>query len=64
MTKCCNNHDVCYDTCNKEKELCDLEFKRCLYKYCEGYTHTIGGISTVKGMFNDPVLFKDDNIKR
>ncbi|XP_045476191.1 group XIIA secretory phospholipase A2 isoform X2 [Harmonia axyridis] len=48
MTKCCNSHDICYDTCNKQKELCDLEFKRCLYKYCESYTHTIGGISTVK----------------
>ncbi|KAK9887816.1 hypothetical protein WA026_000131 [Henosepilachna vigintioctopunctata] len=48
MTKCCDKHDICYDTCNKEKELCDVEFKRCLYKYCETYTHSIGGISTVK----------------
>ncbi|KAL3274343.1 hypothetical protein HHI36_015741 [Cryptolaemus montrouzieri] len=47
MTKCCDQHDICYDTCNKEKELCDIEFKRCLYKYCEGYTHSIGGMSTV-----------------
>ncbi|XP_044759420.1 group XIIA secretory phospholipase A2 isoform X2 [Coccinella septempunctata] len=48
MTKCCNTHDICYSTCNKQKELCDLEFKRCLYRYCDGYTHTIGGISTEK----------------
>ncbi|XP_014214931.1 group XIIA secretory phospholipase A2 [Copidosoma floridanum] len=40
MTKCCNDHDVCYDTCNSDKEKCDLEFKRCLYKYCEGYQST------------------------
>lgn len=24
MEKCCNDHDICYDTCNKDKELCDL----------------------------------------
>lgn len=40
MTKCCNAHDICYDTCNADKEKCDLEFKRCLYKYCEGYLTT------------------------
>ena len=40
MTKCCNAHDICYDTCNLVKEKCDLEFKRCLYKYCEGYQTT------------------------
>lgn len=37
MTKCCDAHDICYDTCNLDKEKCDLEFKRCLYKYCDGY---------------------------
>lgn len=37
MTKCCDQHDICYDTCNLDKDKCDLEFKRCLYKYCEGY---------------------------
>lgn len=24
MENCCNDHDICYDTCNKDKELCDL----------------------------------------
>ncbi|KAG6794335.1 group XIIA secretory phospholipase A2 [Apis mellifera caucasica] len=37
MTKCCDAHDICYDSCNSDKEKCDLEFKRCLYKYCDGY---------------------------
>ncbi|XP_012252841.2 group XIIA secretory phospholipase A2 [Athalia rosae] len=32
---CCDNHDICYDTCNSDKEKCDLDFKRCLYKYCD-----------------------------
>ncbi|KAL1123467.1 hypothetical protein AAG570_002547 [Ranatra chinensis] len=35
MTKCCNEHDICYGTCNKLKDVCDFEFRRCLYKICE-----------------------------
>uniref|UniRef100_A0A1Y9GZ20 Uncharacterized protein n=1 Tax=Anopheles dirus TaxID=7168 RepID=A0A1Y9GZ20_9DIPT len=34
MEQCCNARDICYDTCNSDKELCDLDFKRCLYRYC------------------------------
>lgn len=45
MTKCCDIHDICYDTCNTDKEKCDLEFKRCLYRYCDTYQTT--GMSTV-----------------
>lgn len=37
MAKCCDSHDICYDTCNSDKELCDLDFKRCLYKYCDTF---------------------------
>lgn len=33
---CCNDHDECYDTCNLDKDDCDLKFKRCLYGYCKG----------------------------
>lgn len=43
METCCNEHDICYDTCNSDKELCDLEFKRCLYKYCDSYEKSIAG---------------------
>ncbi|RZF43392.1 hypothetical protein LSTR_LSTR001653 [Laodelphax striatellus] len=35
MTKCCNEHDICYETCNKDKDECDLSFKRCLYRICD-----------------------------
>uniref|UniRef100_A0A7G3AJ70 Putative group xii secretory phospholipase a2 n=1 Tax=Lutzomyia longipalpis TaxID=7200 RepID=A0A7G3AJ70_LUTLO len=35
MEKCCNAHDICYGTCNTDKELCDAEFKKCLYHQCE-----------------------------
>lgn len=44
MTKCCDFHDICYDTCNTDKEKCDLEFKRCLYKFCDTYETTSGTI--------------------
>lgn len=35
MTECCNQHDLCYDTCNNLKENCDNLFKSCLYKLCD-----------------------------
>lgn len=50
MTKCCDAHDICYDTCNTDKEKCDLEFKRCLYKYCEGYqSSSVAIVNACKG---------------
>uniref|UniRef100_A0A2C9JG58 Phospholipase A2 domain-containing protein n=1 Tax=Biomphalaria glabrata TaxID=6526 RepID=A0A2C9JG58_BIOGL len=35
MTKCCDEHDYCYDTCNKSKEKCDGKFKKCLADICK-----------------------------
>lgn len=49
MENCCNAHDICYDTCNKDKELCDLDFKRCLYNYCETHEKTTIGSVVAKG---------------
>lgn len=49
MESCCNAHDICYDTCNSDKELCDLDFKRCLYKYCDTYEKSVVGDIAVKG---------------
>ncbi|CAH0563411.1 unnamed protein product [Brassicogethes aeneus] len=48
MTKCCDLHDICYDTCNKNKETCDVDFKRCLYKYCDTYEKSLGGPTIMK----------------
>lgn len=48
MMKCCDLHDMCYDTCNNNKEVCDMEFKRCLYKYCESYKTPVAADSIVK----------------
>jgi len=49
MTDCCNAHDVCYDTCGQDKEQCDFDFKRCLYKMCEKY-EVVAGQTVGKGM--------------
>uniref|UniRef100_A0A1B6GL72 Group XIIA secretory phospholipase A2 n=1 Tax=Cuerna arida TaxID=1464854 RepID=A0A1B6GL72_9HEMI len=35
MTKCCDQHDICYGTCNRDKDECDLAFKKCLYRLCD-----------------------------
>ncbi|KAH8258766.1 hypothetical protein KR038_008115 [Drosophila bunnanda] len=49
METCCNAHDICYETCNSDKELCDLDFKRCLYKYCDSYEKSIASDLMTKG---------------
>lgn len=48
MTKCCDSHDICYDTCNNNKEICDMEFKKCLYRYCDTHQAKVGQ-TIVKG---------------
>lgn len=35
MTKCCDKHDLCYDTCNSERDICDFDFKECLEDLCK-----------------------------
>jgi len=32
--KCCDEHDYCYDECGSDKDMCDVHFKKCLYKVC------------------------------
>lgn len=49
METCCNEHDICYDTCNSDKELCDLDFKRCLFRYCDSYEKSIASDLMTKG---------------
>ncbi len=34
FTDCCNEHDLCYDTCGADRDLCDLKFRKCLYAVC------------------------------
>ncbi|ODM88307.1 Group XIIB secretory phospholipase A2-like protein [Orchesella cincta] len=34
FVECCDQHDICYETCGEDKDECDLKFKKCLYKKC------------------------------
>ncbi|KAM6301419.1 group XIIA secretory phospholipase A2 [Aegotheles albertisi] len=42
MTKCCNHHDRCYDTCGNNKNDCDEQFQSCLSKICRDVQKTLG----------------------
>ncbi|XP_048189801.1 group XIIA secretory phospholipase A2 isoform X5 [Perognathus longimembris pacificus] len=42
LTKCCNQHDRCYETCGKSKNDCDEEFQYCLAKICRDVQKTLG----------------------
>ncbi|KAK3601801.1 hypothetical protein CHS0354_041717 [Potamilus streckersoni] len=35
IAECCDAHDKCYDTCNKDKLDCDKTFKKSLEKKCK-----------------------------
>ncbi|PNF17609.1 hypothetical protein B7P43_G14079 [Cryptotermes secundus] len=48
MVTCCNDHDICYDTCGEKKELCDFEFKKCLYTACRR-NDIVSGLTGGKG---------------
>ena len=37
IEKCCDQHDICYGTCNKKKQYCDSAFGSCLTKYCKNF---------------------------
>lgn len=50
MEKCCNEQDICYEECNNDKQLCDIEFKRCLFKYCDQYEGSLVGEIGVTGL--------------
>ena len=39
FSDCCGEHDECYDTCGEDKDLCDLSFRKCLYRVCRKDEH-------------------------
>lgn len=49
MTKCCNQHDRCYDTCGNQKHDCDEEFQDCLETICRNVQRTLGLAQSVQG---------------
>uniref|UniRef100_A0A673ZV11 Phospholipase A2 group XIIA n=1 Tax=Salmo trutta TaxID=8032 RepID=A0A673ZV11_SALTR len=49
LTKCCNQHDRCYDTCNRDKHDCDNEFQECLETICRRLQKMLGLNQSVQG---------------
>ncbi|XP_052007284.1 group XIIB secretory phospholipase A2-like protein isoform X1 [Xyrauchen texanus] len=48
MTKCCNQLDVCYDTCGSSKYRCDTKFRWCLHSICGDLKKSLGFMSKVE----------------
>ncbi|XP_042312619.1 group XIIB secretory phospholipase A2-like protein isoform X2 [Sceloporus undulatus] len=48
MTKCCNQLDVCYDTCGANKYRCDAKFRWCLQSICSDLKRSLGFVSKVE----------------
>ncbi|XP_071337098.1 group XIIB secretory phospholipase A2-like protein isoform X4 [Trachinotus anak] len=42
MTECCNQLDVCYDTCGTSKYDCDSKFRSCLHGICSDLKTSLG----------------------
>lgn len=51
MTTCCNQLDVCYETCGTNKYDCDSEFRSCLHGICSDINKSLGFASKVQGGF-------------
>nr|XP_006006519.2 PREDICTED: group XIIB secretory phospholipase A2-like protein isoform X2 [Latimeria chalumnae] len=48
MTKCCNQLDMCYDTCGSNKYRCDAKFRWCLHAICSDLKKSLGFVSKVE----------------
>ncbi|XP_051507485.1 group XIIB secretory phospholipase A2-like protein isoform X1 [Myxocyprinus asiaticus] len=48
MTKCCNQLDICYDTCGSNKYRCDTKFRWCLHSICADLKKSLGFVSKVE----------------
>ncbi|XP_027548785.1 group XIIB secretory phospholipase A2-like protein isoform X1 [Neopelma chrysocephalum] len=48
MTKCCNQLDICYDTCGANKYRCDAKFRWCLHSICSDLKRSLGFVSKVQ----------------
>ncbi|XP_018940884.1 group XIIB secretory phospholipase A2-like protein isoform X1 [Cyprinus carpio] len=48
MTKCCNQLDICYETCGSNKYRCDTKFRWCLHGICGDLKKSLGLMSKVE----------------
>ena len=58
MVDCCNEHDLCYDTCGSDKEECDLRFKKCLYNTCTSNQEEMEVLNMKVGKGGDTLIIK------
>lgn len=49
MTKCCNELDMCYESCGSNKYDCDSKFRTCLHGICSDLNKSLGFVSKVQG---------------
>ncbi|KAK7162089.1 hypothetical protein R3I94_004666 [Phoxinus phoxinus] len=59
LTRCCNKHDQCYDTCGRKKNDCDEQFQVCLANICENLQTTLGLSQSVQGCESAVTLLFD-----
>lgn len=50
-TYCCDRHDVCYETCNIDKDYCEAEFSKCLQMLCRTLFSANKGCSQAASMY-------------
>lgn len=50
LDDCCSSHDICYATCNADKDDCDWKFRRCLYSICSDIENFVSE-DLLKGKF-------------
>ncbi|XP_012714684.2 group XIIB secretory phospholipase A2-like protein isoform X1 [Fundulus heteroclitus] len=48
MTQCCNQLDMCYETCGVDKYDCDARFRSCLHSICSDLKKSLGFVSKVQ----------------
>ncbi|KTF74925.1 hypothetical protein cypCar_00038530 [Cyprinus carpio] len=59
LTRCCNEHDVCYGTCGREKKDCDEQFQVCLETICSYLQRTLGLSQSVQACQSAVTLLFD-----
>jgi len=48
---CCNQHDICYDTCKNGKLSCDNAFRSCMMNVCGGGLNALGCKAYSEGLY-------------
>lgn len=58
---CCHQHDVCYGSCNKHKNQCDLEFIGCMNNTCNTIAPNNECRHAAVDLFDDTVTLAQDS---